>query len=138
MIVRRSGAVMKSSQILLGVVALGVLGFAGLMVATNPDDGAFSEFALAQVKTQGCKEVPKIIREQCPQFVQDNQAQVEKLIVQSTERQNYGLFSVYRTNLSTRSIVPNLPIFLDLPAFQLETVGMLGKFYIYQAEKQQL
>jgi hypothetical protein len=128
---------MKSSQILLGIVGLAVLGGAGLMALTNPDETAFGEFALQQVKTQGCKEVPQIIREQCPQFVQDNQAQVKKLIIQSTQRENYGLFSIYRTNLSTRSIVPNLPIFLDLPAFQLETVGMFGKFYIYQAEQQQ-
>ncbi len=126
---------MKTSQIFLGVVGLGVLGFAGLLAVTNPDDSAFGEFALDQVKTQGCKEVPKIIREQCPRFVQENQAQVKKLIAQSTTRQNYGLFSVYHTNLSTRSIVPDLPIFLDLPAFQLETVGMLDKFYIYQTEK---
>lgn len=128
---------MKTSQILLGVVGLAVLGIAGLMVATNPDEAAFGEFALQQVKTQGCKEVPQIIRQQCPQFVQENQAQVKKLIAQSTERQNYGLFSLYRTNLSTRSIIPDLPVFLDVPAFQLETVGMMGKFYIYQAEKVQ-
>lgn len=127
---------MKSSQILFGVLGLSVLGLAGLMAVTNPDEAAFSEFALEQVKTQGCKEAPQIIREQCPRFVQDNQAQVRKLIVQSTERHNYGLFSLYQTNLSTRSIIPDLPIFLDFPAFQLETVGMMGRFYIYQAEKQ--
>lgn len=105
------------------------------MALTNPGEAAFGEFALQQIKAEGCQKVPQIIREQCPQFVQDNQAQVKKLILQSTDRQNFGLFSIYRTNLSTRSIVPNLPIFLDLPAFQLETVGMFGKFYIYQAEQ---
>jgi hypothetical protein len=126
---------MKSSQILLGTVGLVMLGGAGFMMLTNPDETAFGEFALQQVKTEGCQEVPQIIRKQCPQFVQDNQAQVKKLILQSTDRQNFGLFSIYHTNLSTRSIVPNLPIFLDLPAFQLETVGMFGKFYIYQAEQ---
>lgn len=126
---------MKTSQILLGVVGLSILGLATLMAVTNPDETAFGEFALEQVKSQGCKEVPQIIRSQCPRFVQDNQAQVKKLIAQSTERQNYGLFSLYRTQISTRSIVPDLPVFLDLPAFQLETVGMLGRFYIYQAEE---
>jgi hypothetical protein len=126
---------MKTSQIFLSVVGVGLLGLAGLMAVTNPDERAFGEFALVQVKVQGCKEVPKFLREQCPQFIQDNQGQVKKLILQSTDRQNYGLFSVYQTNLSTRSIVPDLPIFLDLPAFQLETVGLMGKFYIYQAEQ---
>ncbi|MCU0549236.1 MAG: DUF4359 domain-containing protein [Leptolyngbya sp. Prado105] len=129
---------MKSSQILLGIVGLAVLGGAGFMALTNPDEDAFEEFAFQQVRVQGCKEVPQIIREQCPQFVQDNQEQLKKLIAQSTDRQNFGLFSIYRTHLSTRSIVPNLPIFLDLPAFQLETVGMFGKFYIYQAEQQRV
>ncbi|MBD1823755.1 DUF4359 domain-containing protein [Cyanobacteria bacterium FACHB-DQ100] len=127
---------MKTSQIVLGVLGLGVVGFAGLMVLTNPDEAAFGEFALEQVKTQGCKEAPQFIRSQCPRFVQENQAQVKRLILQSTARQNYGLFSLYSTTLSTRSIIPDLPIFLDLPAFQLETVGLMGKFYIYQAEKQ--
>lgn len=126
---------MKTFQLLLGGLGLGVLGLAGVMAVTNPDETAFGDFALEQVKTQGCKEVPQLIRQQCPQFVQENQAQVKKLIAQNTERQNYGLFSLYRTNLSTRSIVPDLPAFLDLPAFQLETVGMMGKFYIYQAEE---
>jgi hypothetical protein len=126
---------MKSSQIVWGVVGLAVLGGTGLMVLTNPSEEAFEEFAVQQIRTEGCQEVPQFIREQCPQFVQDNQEQLKKLILQSTDRQNFWLFSIYRTNLSTRSIVPNLPIFLDLPAFQLETVGMFGKFYIYQAEE---
>ena len=127
---------MKTSRIVFGGLALGVLGLAGLMAVTNPNEAAFSEFALEQVKTQGCKEAPRIIRDQCPRFVQENQAQVKKLIAQNTERRNYGVFSLYQTNLSTRSILPDLPIFLDFPAFHLETVGMVGNFYIYQAEKQ--
>lgn len=128
---------MKTSKLVLGVLGLSVTGLAALLAMTNPGEVAFGEFALEQVQTQGCKEAPQIIRSQCPRFVQDNQAEMKRLILKNTERQNYGLFSLYRTNLSARSIVPDLPIFLDLPAFQLETVGLMGKFYIYQAEKQQ-
>lgn len=127
---------MKPSKILVGVFGLGVLGLGAVMAALNPSDAAFDEFALEQVKIHGCKEVPKLVRNQCPQFVQDNQAQVKKLIAQSTERQNYLFFSHYRTKLTARSIIPELPLFLDVPTFRLETVGIFGKFYIYESERQ--
>ncbi len=127
---------MKTSQIIGLALGLGIIGLGAVMAATNPDEAAFEKFALEQVQTHGCKEVPQIVRERCPEFVHDNQAQVKKLIMQDTRRENYGLFSIYHTNLTARSILPELPLFLDLPAFKLETVAMFGKFYIYETKKQ--
>jgi hypothetical protein len=117
-------------------LGLGVVGVGATLAATNPDEAAFENFALEQVKAQGCKELPEIIRSQCPQFVQDNQAELKKLLGRSTQRENYYLFSLYRTNLSARSLMPELPMFLDLPAFKLETVAVFGKFYIYETKRQ--
>lgn len=127
---------MKTSHVIGLAFGLGIIGLGAVMAATNPGEAEFEKFALDQLETRGCKEVPQIVREQCPRFVRDNQAQVKKLIMKDTQRENYGLFSIYRTNLSARSIIPELPLFLDLPAFKLETVAMFGKFYIYEAQKQ--
>lgn len=128
---------MKIAKLLMIALGLGVVGVGAALALTNPDEKAFEEFALQQVKAEGCKELPEVIRSQCPQFVQDNQAQIKKMLLRSTERENYVFFSIYRTNLSARSLVPALPLFLDLPAFRLETIGLFGKFHIYEAEQQQ-
>jgi hypothetical protein len=127
---------MKTLKLLVMALGLGVAGVGAVLAATNPDEAAFEEFALQQVKAEGCKELPEVIRSRCPQFVQDNQAQIKKMLIRSTERENYVFFSIYRTNLSARSLVPELPMFLDLPAFHLETVGLFGRFHIYEAAQQ--
>lgn len=127
---------MKIARWIAVGLGLGVVGAGAVMAATNPDEAAFEQFALEQVKAQGCQEVPEILRSQCPRFVQENQAQLKKMLGRSTERENYVLFSIYRTNLTARSLIPELPLFLDVPAFELETVAVLGRFYIYQAKQQ--
>lgn len=128
---------MKPFQICLGVLGVGLAGLGTVMAILNPEEAAFEEFAVRKLKTDGCKEVPSIVREQCPGFVETNKAEVKKLITQNSDRQNYFFFSVYSTNLSARSLFPGVPFFIKLPSFQLETVGMFGKFYIYDAEKQE-
>ncbi len=107
------------------------------MALLNPEEAAFEEFAVRKLKTDGCKEIPSILREQCPEFVETNKAEVKKLITRNSDRQNYFFFSIYSTNLSARSLFPGVPFFIKLPSFQLETVGMFGKFYIYDAEKRE-
>ena len=127
---------MKIAKLVGLALGLGVIGVGAIMAVTNPDESAFEDFALEKVKTEGCKEVPEIVRSQCPKFIQDNQTQLKAALMRNTERENYGLFSIYRTNLSVRSLVPDLPAFLDLPAFELETIALFGKFYIYEAQQQ--
>ncbi len=128
---------MKASHVIAGVLGLGVLGLGTLMAVTNPGDEAFETFAIAQLKTEGCKQLPKLIKDQCPTFVQDNQTELKKLIRKNSDRNNFFIFSLYETNLSVRSIVPELPFFINAPTFHLQTVGMFGQFYIYEAEKKQ-
>jgi Domain of unknown function (DUF4359) len=128
---------MKASHVIAGVLGLGVLGLGAAMAATNPTDEAFETFAIAQLKTKGCEEMPSLIKSQCPSFVQDNQVAIKKLIRQHSDRKDFLVFSLYETNLSVRSIVPELPFFINAPTFHLQTVGIFGKFYIYEAEKRQ-
>jgi hypothetical protein len=126
---------MKSQHAILGALGLGAAGVGILMSVMNPSEEAFSKFAIAQLKTRGCKELPQLIQSRCPNFVDENQATIEKLIVQNSDRRNYYLFSLYETNLSVRSVVPDLPFFINVPTFHLRTVGMFGQFYVYEAEK---
>ncbi|MBW4419683.1 MAG: DUF4359 domain-containing protein [Myxacorys californica WJT36-NPBG1] len=128
---------MKPFQICLGVLGVGLAGLGAVMALLNPEEAAFEEFAVRKLKTDGCKEIPSILREQCPEFVETNKAEVKKLITRNSDRQNYFFFSIYSTNLSARSLFPGVPFFIKLPSFQLETVGMFGKFYIYDAEKRE-
>jgi Domain of unknown function (DUF4359) len=127
---------MKPFQIFLGVLGVGLVGLGAVMAVTNPGEAAFEEFAVQKLKTDGCKEIPIMLRDRCPSFVDDNQAQLKKLIIQNSDRKNYFLFSLYSTNLSVRSVFPGIPFIVNVPSFQLETVGMFGKFYVYEAEKQ--
>ncbi|KAM3109128.1 DUF4359 domain-containing protein [Phormidesmis sp. 146-33] len=126
---------MKMSRLIAGVLGVAVLGAGVALAMTNPKQEAFEEFALERIREDACKELPLGLDKQCPKFVDDNRAELKKIITQNTERRDFGIFSYYETNLSVRSLVPQLSI-LPLPAYQFETVGLFGKFYLYEATKQ--
>ncbi|KAM3096826.1 DUF4359 domain-containing protein [Phormidesmis sp. 146-12] len=126
---------MKMSRLIAGVLGVAVLGAGVALAMTNPKQEAFEEFALERIREDACKELPLGLDKQCPKFVDDNRAELKKIITQNTERRDFGIFSYYETNLSVRSLVPQLSI-LPLPAYRFETVGLFGKFYLYEATKQ--
>lgn len=128
---------MKPAHVILGVLGLGTIALGSGFALTNPDDAAFAEYAIAQLKTRGCKEMPSFIKAQCPTFVDENQTEIKRLLLRNSDRQDYFLFSIYETNLSVRSVVPELPFFVNAPTFHLRTVGVLGQFYIYEAQGRQ-
>ncbi|KAM3105077.1 MULTISPECIES: DUF4359 domain-containing protein [unclassified Phormidesmis] len=122
------------SRLIAGVLGVAVLGAGVALAMTNPKQEAFEEFALERIREDACKELSLGLDKQCPKFVDDNRAELKKIITQNTERRDFGIFSYYETNLSVRSLVPQLSI-LPLPAYQFETVGLFGKFYLYEATK---
>jgi Domain of unknown function (DUF4359) len=126
---------MKISRVAAGVFGVVVLGTGVVLAMTNPKQAAFEEFALERIRVDACKELPLGLDKQCPQFVDDNRAELKKIITQNTERRDFWVFSYYETNLSVRSLVPQLSM-LPLPAYHFETVGLFGKFYLYEAKKQ--
>lgn len=127
---------MKGLQIVataMGGVALAGLGAA--MALTNPSQDTYQEYAVEKLTTylkdEACTQAPKafesFLRRQCKVLVDTARPQLQQIISQATERQNFILFSVYRTDLSIGPFVP---------AYHFETIGVFHKFYIYQADKQ--
>ncbi|MBD2329886.1 DUF4359 domain-containing protein [Alkalinema sp. FACHB-956] len=130
---------MKAGQWITGVSVLVGLGIGALMVATNPEPSSFEAFAIDQMKSELCPQVPLGLAKQCPRLVEENQEQVKAFIRGNTQRQNYWFFSAYQTQLSLRSVVPNemSPLLSALPiptGYDLETIGVLGQFYVYRTE----
>ncbi|MBD2462754.1 DUF4359 domain-containing protein [Oscillatoria sp. FACHB-1407] len=119
---------------LFGVViaALGVT-----LALTNPNRDAYEEFATAQLtqylKDNACTQAPDVfgdvLQEQCGELLDNNQREVREFISRNTERQNFGVLSIYTTDLAIAELGPLLP------SYHFETVGIFQQFYIYQATK---
>ncbi|HAA27915.1 MAG TPA: hypothetical protein DCE56_09965 [Cyanobacteria bacterium UBA8553] len=112
------------------LTALGVT-----MALTNPSPDTYEEYAVEQLSTylknEGCTQVPVILgdslKRQCKTLVDKNRPQIEQLVAQTTQRQNFIVFSIYRTNLEVGSF---------LPVYRFETLGVFQQFYIYKAGRQ--
>ena len=121
-------------------IAVGGLG--ALMVSTNPGPDEFETYALGQMKTELCTRVPAGFGKECPRFLEENKTSVKEMIRQNTQRRDYYFFSRYQTSLSLRSVLPQeaMPLLSLMPiptGYDLETIGIFGNFYIYQARSKQ-
>lgn len=114
---------------LLSTLLLAVM--AGGLVVTNPPPNAYELYASEQAEKylndEVCNELPsglsKFIGEECPKIAQKLKPEVERLIRDRTERLNLGVASIYRTSVS----IP------ELIGYEVETVGILGRFITYRA-----
>jgi hypothetical protein len=126
---------------------------------TQAEYEVFATDALTEMlKTEGCEEAPGAVanivedfgelpeflndlpgilgdfaRDQCVNLVGSPPAQawLKQSIADNTERQNFGVLSIYRTDLS--STLPS-PLRDDIPTY-FETVGVFNDFYPYKAEE---
>ncbi|MEH2375245.1 DUF4359 domain-containing protein [Nostoc sp.] len=113
-----------------GLAALGVT-----MAKTNPSHVEYEEYAVQRLtkylKTDVCKKstnfIENLIHFNCDKLVDSANPQIQEIIARTTERQNYIIFSIYRTDLKINSWIPS---------YKFETVGALDQFYTYTAEKQ--
>ena len=113
-----------------GLAALGVA-----MAKTNPSQVEYEEYAVQRLteylKTDVCKKttnlIENLIRFNCDKLVDSANPQIQKIIARTTERQNYIIFSIYRTDLKINSWIPS---------YKFETVGAFDQFYTYTAEKE--
>jgi hypothetical protein len=110
------------------------IGIGGLLVFTNPSHNAYEEYATEKLtdylKENVCTKVSQplgnFLQSHCKTLVDTGRPQIQELIAQQTTRQNYLLFSIYRTELSLPSPVP---------AYHFATFGAFQNFYIYEAEE---
>lgn len=117
----------------IGLLALAALG--AVMAVTNPDKPTYEQYAVEQLTTyltdDVCSQVPKafesLVQSSCASIVDSSRPQIQQIISRTTQRQNFILFSIYRTDLS---ISPAIPF------YRFQTVGIMQNFYTYSAQKQ--
>ena len=129
---------MKIVKIVAAIASVALVGVGGAMAISNPNEEAYNEYAVTRLseylQNDVCAKAPStfgnILRDQCSSFVESNQSEIAELVANSTERQNFIVFSLYKTELSLKRYLP------FLPSYQFETVGALNDFYTYKAQKQ--
>jgi hypothetical protein len=125
---------MNSWQILSTVGGVMLAAVGGFMTITNPAPQDYEQYATEELTTylkdNVCTQAPpdfgEVLRSYCKSMVDTGRPKIEQIIALQTRRQNFLLFSIYQTELSMPSPVPS---------YQFETLGMLHKFYTYQAEQ---
>jgi hypothetical protein len=125
--------------------SLGTAIVTGILVSlavSNPSQSEYEDYATVQLteylQKNVCPQAPKIwgksLKRECKRLVDSNQSEIKDLISQTTERYNFILFSIYKTELSITKVSPFLPSDL-LPSYHFGTLAFGQKFYIYQAEQ---
>lgn len=122
---------MKTSG-LLGILFLAIA--VGGLVATNPTADAYELYALEQadeyVTDEVCNSLPQgldsLLGDQCAEVTATLEPTLEAVIRDRTQRLNLGIASIYRTSLG----IPEVSM---LPRYEIETIGILGRFITYRA-----
>jgi Domain of unknown function (DUF4359) len=135
-------AKLRVAPYLAGMV---LVGLAVAMAVTNPSEAAYQDYAARrltqQLQEKECIKLDESYRDLCKLLEREQgQALLKRLVKNNTERQNYLLFSLYKTNFSTDDVLPSiLSGLLSLPklSYQTESVGLFGQFQTYRVEKQQ-
>jgi hypothetical protein len=131
----------KTSTYLTGAVLAGI-GIA--MAVTNPNQTAYQTYAARQLtqylQEKECVKLNASYQDLCKLLDRnEGQALLRRVVADNTQRQNYGLFSIYKTNFSTAKLLPSfLSSFVTLPqiTYETETAGLFGQFQTYKAEQQ--
>ena len=132
---------MKILQLITGIGGVALVVLRGAMAVTNPGKDAYEEYAVQKLSTylkdEVCIKAPnkldflpqnsEFLQNQCKSLVDTTRPQIQQIISQKTEQQNFVIFSIYRSDLNVKPILPN---------YHFETVGVFQHFYTYQANKQ--
>jgi hypothetical protein len=110
----------------------------GALVATNPDEQDFEDFAgerlvlLADAELcdqGGLPMVARLLIQNCSELVQGQQAVLGRLALQGSRRINAGVFSLYNTEIGGQTLLPGL----RLPRYRILTLGVAGQLVMLQA-----
>jgi hypothetical protein len=118
----------------IGVVGTIALGIGAIAWFTNPGEQKYQQYADATIKTelkdkvcvQVAEDMGVWLEGQCHLLINAASPYLVDIVNQQTERRNFLLFSIYQADL---------PLPTPLPDYQLETIGILGNFFIYRTEK---
>ena len=111
-----------------------LIGLGAIAFLTNPQKSSYQRYAHAtlkeQLKEKVCSQVTEELgvwlERQCHTIVDTSSPYLAEIVSQQTTRQNFLLFSIYQADIP----LPN-----PLPDYHVETLGILGNFYTYQAKK---
>ncbi|MEI6380124.1 MAG: DUF4359 domain-containing protein [Cyanobacteriota bacterium ELA615] len=108
------------------------IGFIGCLFLTNPGQEDYEEYATEQmifyVKDKICSDHrgTVFLQRYCQTLVDSSREQLGRFLSQKTQRHNYLLFSIYRTDL----LLPGI-----MPRFQFQTIGILQNFYTFESDQ---
>jgi Domain of unknown function (DUF4359) len=112
------------------IVLLGLVGVGGLGFLTNPDRVAYENYAVEQAGNLAkaeCDRVPgglgMLVQQPCRAAIEAYKPQIKPLLAATTTRQNWGLFSIYRSDISIPAVNFN---------GRVESIGLFDRFYTYK------
>lgn len=116
------------------IAGMVLIGLGAIAYLTNPQEPSYQKYAEVAVKTQFKDQVCNQVAEelgvwlegQCHILVNSTSPYLAEIVTQQTDRQNFLFFSIYQAEL---------PLPEPLPSYHVETLGLLGNFYTYQAKK---
>ena len=125
---------MTSLKLSLSIGSIALAGLGILLVLTNPKQKAYEKYASqtlnVYLKENVCTKLPPeistFLQSHCHSLVDTIRPQLSQIIARQTTRQNFVLFSIYQTDLSIPSALPD---------YQVKTIGVLQQFYIYESEQ---
>jgi hypothetical protein len=110
------------------------------LVSTNPGPAEFEEFAAERltrlVSDELCSEdgMPMLMRlviRDCPELVHSQRRVLGRLAAEHTRRRNFGLFSLYSTDLGGQQLLPDW----RLPRYDAVTLAAAGRFLLLHADE---
>ncbi len=115
------------------IVVLSILagcGLGGIMALTNPDRVAYETYAVEQIGNlvrDQCDRAPAglgiLFQGPCRAAIEAYKPQIRPLLAATTTRQNWILFSIYRSDISIPAINFN---------DRFESIGLFNHFFTYK------
>jgi Domain of unknown function (DUF4359) len=111
--------------------ALTICGLGGMMMLTNPDLPTYEAYAVERVgdlARDQCDRAPAglgiVLQGPCRAAIESFKPQLKPLLAASTSRQNFILFSIYKSDISIPAVNLNAKV---------ESIGVLNNFFTYKA-----
>ena len=123
------------------LIALVIAGATGLgLIVTNPGEEEFERFAADQL-TQAAQEelcrdgglpmVAHLLVRDCPRLIASQHDLLGRIARAATRRRNFGLLSLYRTDLGGQQLLPDWSI----PRYSALTLAGAGRFLILRTNQ---